>query len=79
MMIYVQSGASLCGFRPRVTRGKRNHDTDRAGGERLGLDGRRQADEHAGENNSLCEPFHGQDLLRKSDEIQVTIKGYDYG
>ena len=49
-----------------VTRGKRNHDTYRAGGERLGLGGGRQSDEREGEKNALCEPFHDQDLPRET-------------
>ena len=35
-----------------VARGKRNHETYRAGGERLGMGGGRQAQKREGENNA---------------------------
>ena len=41
-----------------VTRGKRNHEISRAGGERLGVGGGRQPDERAGEKDALGERFH---------------------
>jgi hypothetical protein len=45
-----------------VARGERNHDTDRAAGERLGQGGGRQTEKREGENNARYDPVHGQDL-----------------
>lgn len=49
--------------------GKRNHEIDRAGGERLSLGDGRQPDERASEKNALCDPFHGQSLPKGNSEF----------